>query len=60
MQEDLVQFADQSCSIFWSDFVVEDKMLPGSVKGKLGGPSQRRLSVSTTTFVLQAVSFSAL
>lgn len=29
--------------------------LPSSVKGKLGGPSQRRLSSSTTTVVLQAV-----
>ncbi|KAK4262528.1 hypothetical protein QN277_028078 [Acacia crassicarpa] len=53
--EDMVQFADQSCSIFWSGFVVDDNTLPGSVKGKLGGPSQRRLSISTTTFVLQAI-----
>lgn len=51
----MVQFANQSCSIFWSGIVVDDTALPGSVKGKLGGPSQRRLSISTTTVVLQAV-----
>ena len=55
MQGDLVQFANQSCSIFWSDVVAEDTTLPGVVKGKLGGPSQRRLSISATTAVLQAV-----
>lgn len=32
-----------------------DSQLPGSVKGKLGGPSQRRLSSSLSTVVLQAV-----
>lgn len=56
MQDDLVQFAKQSCSVFWSGVVTEDTALPGAVKGKLGGPSQRRLSVSATTTVLQAVS----
>lgn len=55
-QDDLVQFAKQSCSVFWSGVVTEDTALPGAVKGKLGGPSQRRLSVSATTAVLQAVS----
>ncbi|KAF7828486.1 putative methyltransferase TARBP1 [Senna tora] len=53
--EDMVHFASQSCCIFWSGIVVEDTVLPGSVKGKLGGPSQRRLSISTTTVVLQAI-----
>ncbi|MCH85534.1 tRNA/rRNA methyltransferase SpoU family protein, partial [Trifolium medium] len=53
--EDLVQFANHSCSIFWSGAVEEDTALPGAVKGKLGGPSQRRLPISATTAVLQAV-----
>ncbi|CAJ1943228.1 unnamed protein product [Sphenostylis stenocarpa] len=52
---DLVQFAKQSCSVFWSGVVTEDTVLPGAVRGKLGGPSQRRLSVSATTAVLQAM-----
>lgn len=34
---------------------MKDSQLPGSVKGKLGGPSQRRLSTTLTTLVLQAV-----
>ena len=58
MQGDLISFAESSCSIFWSNVAV-DASLPGSVTGKLGGPSQRRLSSSTTTAVLQAVSFIA-
>ncbi|XP_019421761.1 PREDICTED: uncharacterized protein LOC109331611 [Lupinus angustifolius] len=53
--DDLVQFANQSCSIFWSDVIAENTALPGAVKGKLGGPSQRRLSISATTAVLQAI-----
>lgn len=55
MQDDLVLFANQSCSIFWSGVIADDTTLPGAVKGKLGGPSQRRLSISATTTVLQAV-----
>lgn len=51
----LVSFAQLSCSIFWSRKVMEDTDLPYSVRGKLGGPSQRRLSLSTTTVILQAV-----
>ncbi|KAG2408431.1 uncharacterized protein HKW66_Vig0032530 [Vigna angularis] len=53
--DDLVQFAKQSCSVFWSDVFTEDTTLPGAVRGKLGGPSQRRLSISATTVVLQAI-----
>ncbi|PNY04748.1 tRNA/rRNA methyltransferase SpoU family protein [Trifolium pratense] len=53
--DDLVQFANYSCSIFWSGAVEEDTALPGAVKGKLGGPSQRRLPISATTAVLQAL-----
>lgn len=55
MQDDLVQFATQSCSVFWSGAVADDTALPGAVRGKLGGPSQRRLPISATTAVLQAV-----
>lgn len=55
MQDDLVQFANQSCCVFWSGAVADDTVLPGAVKGRLGGRSQRRLSISATTSVLQAV-----
>ncbi|KAJ1415056.1 hypothetical protein SESBI_18418 [Sesbania bispinosa] len=53
--DDLVHFANQSCSVFWADVIAEDTALPGAVKGKLGGPSQRRLSISATSAVLQAM-----
>lgn len=36
---------------------MKDTTLPSSLRGKLGGPSQRRLSSSTTTAVLEAVGF---
>ncbi|XP_022735884.1 uncharacterized protein LOC111289259 isoform X8 [Durio zibethinus] len=52
--EEVVSFANSSCSIFSSSSDMEDKILPSSVRGKLGGPSQRRLSNSLTTAVLQA------
>lgn len=55
MQEELVSFANLSFSIFWSSVMIDDTSLPRSVSGKLGGPSQRRLSSSTTTAALQAV-----
>lgn len=57
MQEELVSFANLSCSIFLSSSEIDDKVLPSSVRGKLGGPSQRRLSNSLTTAVLQAVRY---
>lgn len=60
MQEELVTYANLSCSIFWSGVATEDGNLPCSIKGKLGGPSQRRLPLSTSTSVLQAVWFLAL
>ncbi|KAM7494028.1 hypothetical protein LguiB_028637 [Lonicera macranthoides] len=53
--EELVSFARLSSSVFWSNMAVEDTNLPGSIRGKLGGPSQRRLSSSTTTAILQAI-----
>ncbi|XP_010518698.1 PREDICTED: uncharacterized protein LOC104798352 isoform X2 [Tarenaya hassleriana] len=53
--EDLISYADSLCSIFSSHIAMENENLPGSVRGKLGGPSQRRLSISTTTAVLGAV-----
>ncbi|KAG5523748.1 hypothetical protein RHGRI_030659 [Rhododendron griersonianum] len=52
--EGLVSFATSSSSIFWSG-VLEATNLPCSIKGKLGGPSQRRLPFSATTAVLQAI-----
>ncbi|XP_043812569.1 uncharacterized protein LOC110629722 isoform X3 [Manihot esculenta] len=52
--EELISFASMSCSIFWTS-VVKDTTLPSSLRGKLGGPSQRRLSSSTTTAVLEAI-----
>ncbi|CAN1333845.1 Probable methyltransferase TARBP1 [Linum perenne] len=52
--EELVSFANMSCPIFWAN-VGEDVALPGTVRGKLGGPSQRRLASVTTTAVLQAI-----
>ncbi|XP_052209740.1 uncharacterized protein LOC127813058 isoform X2 [Diospyros lotus] len=52
--EGLVSFALSSCSIF-SSGMSETTDLPCSVRGKLGGPSQRRLSSSATTAILQAI-----
>lgn len=54
-QVELVSFATMSCSIFWSNVKSDETTLPGSVKGKLGGPSQRRLPSSVATLVLLAV-----
>lgn len=53
--EELVSFAKSSSSIFWSSLVEGESILSGSVRGRLGGPSQRRLSSSATTSVLQAI-----
>ncbi|RVX15538.1 hypothetical protein CK203_009305 [Vitis vinifera] len=55
VKEELVTYANLSCSIFWSGVATEDGNLPCSIKGKLGGPSQRRLPLSTSTSVLQAI-----
>lgn len=55
LQVELVSFATVSCSIFWSNIKSDETGLPGSVKGKLGGPSQRRLPSSLATLVLLAV-----
>lgn len=55
LQEELVSFATASCSIFWSNVKSDETGLPSSVKGKLGGPSQRRLPSYTATLVLLAV-----
>ncbi|GLT91144.1 hypothetical protein SLE2022_090460 [Rubroshorea leprosula] len=53
--DEMVSFANLSCSIFWSNSAMENTVLPSSVRGRLGGPSQRRLSNSMTTAVLQTV-----
>ncbi|XP_024987092.1 uncharacterized protein LOC112522227 isoform X1 [Cynara cardunculus var. scolymus] len=52
--EELVSYTNQSCSVFWSE-EAGDTTLPSSIKGRLGGLSQRRLSSSNTTAVLQAI-----
>uniref|UniRef100_A0A0E0K7H1 tRNA (guanosine(18)-2'-O)-methyltransferase TARBP1 n=1 Tax=Oryza punctata TaxID=4537 RepID=A0A0E0K7H1_ORYPU len=52
--ENMVIFSKTSCSVFWLRNS-EDMDLPSSVKGKLGGPSQRRLATSTTSLVLQGI-----
>lgn len=53
--EESVSFAKSSSSIFWSCLMGDESILPGSVRGRLGGPSQRRLSSSATTSVLEAI-----
>nr|XP_027085113.1 uncharacterized protein LOC113707145 isoform X2 [Coffea arabica] len=53
--EELISFAKSSCSIFWSNQVEYDCILPSSIRGRLGGPSLRRLSSSIATSVLQAI-----
>ncbi|XP_073307956.1 uncharacterized protein [Primulina huaijiensis] len=53
--EELVSFTKSSCSIFWSPVVTKSKALPGSVRGRLGGQSQRRLLSSSCTSVLEAI-----
>lgn len=55
LQDALVSYAGMSCSIFWSKHMDEGGDFSGSIRGRLGGPSQRRLSSSLTSSVLQAV-----
>ena len=50
----MVVFSKLSCSVFWLRNI-ENMDLPYTVKGKLGGPSQRRLATSITSSVLQGV-----
>ncbi|KAH6767928.1 tRNA/rRNA methyltransferase family protein [Perilla frutescens var. frutescens] len=52
--EEMVLFTKLSCSAFWSYVITEDMILPGSIKGRLGGPSQRRLPSSLCSSVLEA------
>ncbi|KAJ3681791.1 hypothetical protein LUZ60_014364 [Juncus effusus] len=52
--EKLVNFAEKATLILWSKKEI-DGDLPMSIKGKLGGPSQRRLASSITPSVLQAI-----
>ncbi|KAL8528968.1 hypothetical protein ACS0TY_006437 [Phlomoides rotata] len=53
--DELVSFTKSSGSVFWWDVVTENVILPGSIRGKLGGPSQRRLPTSLCTSVLEAI-----
>lgn len=55
-QEELVSYTNQSCSVFWAK-EIGNTTLPSSITGRLGGLSQRRLSSSNTTAVVQAVWF---
>ncbi|CAL4928552.1 unnamed protein product [Urochloa decumbens] len=52
--ETMVVFSKLSCSVFWLRNI-ENMDLPYSVKGKLGGPSQRRLATTITSSVLQGI-----
>lgn len=52
---ELISYARSSFTIFWSADFSWDGPLPGSVTGKLGGPSQRRLPSSATSSVLRAI-----
>ena len=50
----MVVYSKQSCSVFWLKNT-DNMDLPCSIKGKLGGSSQRRLATSVTSSVLQCV-----
>ncbi|KAJ6808227.1 uncharacterized protein M6B38_167710 [Iris pallida] len=52
---ELVAFSKLVSPIFWSFSETMDTQLPQSLRGKLGGPSQRRLASSTTSSVLRAI-----
>ncbi|KAJ0644526.1 putative tRNA (guanosine(18)-2'-O)-methyltransferase [Helianthus annuus] len=52
--EELASYTKRTCSVFWSE-ECGDTNLPSSIKGRLGGLSQRRLPSSKTTAVLQAI-----
>lgn len=54
LQGDLLSYAKSVSPVFWS-ISSRGTELPHSIKGKLGGPSQRRLASHTTSDVLQAV-----
>ncbi|CAM6117416.1 unnamed protein product [Calypogeia fissa] len=51
---ELNDFARRSAAIFWEHYS-DPVILPASVSGKLGGPSQRRLPSTLTSVVLQGV-----
>ncbi|CAN6486747.1 unnamed protein product [Victoria cruziana] len=53
--DELVSFARSASAFFWSSNVPEGADLPGSVLGKLGGASQRRLPTCSATSLLQAI-----
>lgn len=55
LMDEVVSYARLVLPIFWSNSVVKDIPLPPSVRGKLGGPTQRRLAIPTTTAVLQSI-----
>ncbi|XP_072962129.1 uncharacterized protein [Typha angustifolia] len=55
VMKELVAFAESVCPVFLSTHIPEVTELPCSVKGKLGGPSQRRLPASMSSSILQAI-----
>ncbi|WOL09568.1 hypothetical protein Cni_G18321 [Canna indica] len=55
LMEELVSFAKLVSLVFWSVPAMEGMQVPFSVKGRLGGPSQRRLASVMTSSVLQAI-----
>ncbi|EPS74154.1 hypothetical protein M569_00595, partial [Genlisea aurea] len=54
LMEELMSFSELSSSIFWME-MPQRVILPDSVRGKLGGPSQRRLPSSLHTSALEAM-----
>ncbi|XP_028552832.1 uncharacterized protein LOC110107437 isoform X2 [Dendrobium catenatum] len=55
LMDEVASYARLVLPIFWSSSVVKDNPLPSSVRGKLGGPAQRRLAIPTTTAVLHSI-----
>ncbi|XP_020577528.1 LOW QUALITY PROTEIN: uncharacterized protein LOC110022769 [Phalaenopsis equestris] len=55
LRDEVLYFARLVSPIFWSSSLVKGIELPSSVRGKLGGPTQRRLATPTTTAVLQSI-----
>lgn len=51
---EVTDFARRSAAVFWEHYS-DPVVLPASVSGKLGGPSQRRLPSTLTSAVLQGV-----
>ncbi|KAL3677602.1 hypothetical protein R1sor_027550 [Riccia sorocarpa] len=55
IMDEIKSYAGRSVSAFWEYEQTESSELPAAVKGKLGGPSQRRLPSPLTAAVLQGI-----